>query len=120
MTISVVSEICSAARIKRPEPLHAISDRVTGRRTVGHGGRSTIIASTIVARTIVASARAVGGGQRAANDCPPNDASGNRWAPSPTSASPLHGLGRTWDGLDDREWLADGCGIGGASEQNNC
>jgi hypothetical protein len=36
MTIPVVSEICSAAGIKRPKPLHAVSDRVAGRWAVRH------------------------------------------------------------------------------------
>jgi hypothetical protein len=69
VTISIVPEIGPAARIKRSEPLHAVSDRVAWRRTVRHRrGRCTVIARTIIAR-------AVGGGQRAANDCPPDNAS---------------------------------------------
>ena len=40
MTIPVVAEICSTTRIIRPEPPHAVSDRVTGRRTVRPGRRT--------------------------------------------------------------------------------
>jgi hypothetical protein len=58
MTIPVVPEICAAARIIRPEPLHAVSERVTRRRTVRHRRRRTIVA------------RPVGRGQRSAYDCP--------------------------------------------------
>lgn len=61
MTIPVVPEICSTARIIRPEPPHAVSNSVTGRRPVRH--RRRIIARSVVART-------VGGGQRSAYDCP--------------------------------------------------
>ena len=60
MTIPVVPEICSAPRVIRPEPLHAVSDRVNGRRTVRH--RRRIIAGTVVARGR--------GDQRSAYDCP--------------------------------------------------
>src|ERR1017187_7337530 len=104
MTIPVVPEICAAARIIRPEPLHAVSERVTRRRTVRHRRRRTIVA------------RPVGGGQRSAYDCPRDKSAGDRSAPSPTSASPLHGLADTRDGFDDRKWLADRCCIGGAGE----
>jgi hypothetical protein len=109
MTIPIVPEISPAARIKRSEPLHAVSDRVAWRRTVRHRrGRRTVVARTIVARA----------GQRAANDCPPDNASGNRRAPSPTSASPLYGC-NTRDSFDDRKWPADRCRIGGTGEHND-
>ena len=62
MTIPVVPEVCSAARIKGPEPPRAVSDRVTGRRTVRHRGSAVIAGTGIVAR-------AIGGSQRAAYDC---------------------------------------------------
>jgi hypothetical protein len=106
MTIPVVAEVCSATGIIRPEPLHTVSDRVTRRRTVRHRRRSS------VARTVIA--RAVGGGQRSAYDCTRDQSSGNRSAPSPTSPSPLHGLGNTRNGFDDRKRLADRCRTGGA------
>jgi hypothetical protein len=111
VTKSVVPEICAAAWIKRPKPLHAVSDRVSGRRTVRHGGRRAVIARTIIAR-------GVGGGQRTAHDCPADNSSGNRRAPSPTSAPPLHGLGNIRGGFGDRKRLANRCRMGGAAEHN--
>ena len=115
MTIPVVPEICSATRIKRPETLHAVCDRIpsTGRRTVRHRrGRCTVIARTIVG--------AIRSGQRAAHERAPDNSTGNRSrAPTPTSASPLHGLGNIRNGLGDRKWLADRCRIGCAGEHND-
>ena len=107
MTISVVAEICAAAWIKRPESLHAVGDRVAGRRAVGHRRWCPVITRTIIAR-------GVGGGQCAADDCAPDNSSGNRRAPSPASTSPLHGLGNIRGGFAGCKWLADGRGIGGA------
>lgn len=110
MTIPVVSEICSTTRIIRPEPLHAVSNSVTGRRPVRHRWR--IIARSVVART-------VGGGQRSAYDCPRDKSPRNWRAPSPTSPSPLHGLGDIRDGVDEGTRLPDGCCIGCAGERND-
>ena len=111
MTISVVPEICPAARIKRPKPLHAVRDRVSGRRTVCNR-RWSVIARTIIARS-------VGGCQRATDDCAPDNSSGNRRAPSPTSASVLHGLDNTRASFGDPKRLANGSRTGGAREHRD-
>lgn len=105
MTIPVIPQICSTARIIGPEPLHAVSDPVTGRRTVGHGRR--IIAGTVVT---------VRGSQRAAYDCPRDQSSGNRSAPSPAAASPLHGLSGARDRFGERTRLTDRCRTCSAGE----
>jgi hypothetical protein len=109
MTIPVVAQICSTARIIRSEPLHTVSHCVTGRRTIRYRRR-------IIARTIVA--RAVRGSQRSAYDCPRDQSSGNRSAPSP-SASPLHGLGSVRNRFNDRHRFAHRCGNSAAGEHTD-
>jgi hypothetical protein len=102
VTISIEPEIGPAVRIKRSEPLHAVSDRIIWRRTVcQRRGRCTVIAGTIIAG-------AVGGGQRSTHDCASDNPSGNGGTPSPASTSPLHGLGSARDRFDDRKRFADG------------
>jgi len=107
MAKPVVTEIRPAARIVGSVLLHAVSNRVTWRRTVRHWRRTVI-------------ARAVGGvSYRSAYDCPRDKSSDDRCAPSPTSASPLHGLGNARGGLSDRKRLAERCRTDSAAESGD-
>ena len=97
MTKPVIAEIRPAARIVGSVLLHAVSNRVTGRRTVRHWRRTVI-------------ARAIGGvGNRSAYDCPCDKSSDDGCAPSPTSASPLHGLSNIRSSFSDRKRLPERC-----------
>jgi hypothetical protein len=104
MTKPVIAEIRPAARIVGSVLLHAVSNRVTGRRTVCHWRRTVI-------------ARPVGGvSNRSANYCPRDKSSDDGCAPSPTS--PLHGLGSARGGFSGRKRLAERCRIDRAGERS--
>jgi hypothetical protein len=106
MTKPIIAEIRPAARIVGSVLLHAVSNRVTGRRTIRHSRRTVI-------------ARAIGGvSNRSAYDCPCDKSSDDGCAPSPTSASPLHGLGNARGGFSDRKRLAERCRIDRAGERS--
>src|ERR1700733_976992 len=106
MTKPIIAEIHPAARIVGSVLLHAVSNRVTGRSTVRRWRRTVI-------------ARAVGGVcNRSAYDCSRDKSSDDGCAPSPTSASPLHGLGNARGGFSDRKRLAERCRIDRAGERS--
>ncbi len=106
MTKPVIAEIRPAARIVGSVLLHAVSNRVTGRRTVRHWRRTVIVA------------RAIGGcSYRSAYDCARDESSDDRGTPS--TASPLYSLGGIRDGIGEHKRLAERRRTGYAGERRD-